>query len=637
MPSTVQSRCLAFLMLLLVAIALFVGPPAQAGLEWDGPGGRWEAPTLATEYHSDVRGLLVETTVVQRFSNPTGDWLEGRYTLPLPDDAAVHGLRLRIGDRLIEGEVRLRQEARVEYEAAKLEGKRSALVENQQGNLFRTRVAHVGPGETVEVELRLSHLVRFEHGRFTLTLPLTLVPRYGEAPNLDGAFSLLETSAETGAAPLVTVDLQIDPGVPCSDPYSPSHQLRLDHNAGRYLLSTGSEAVAADRDLVVNWEPLPGSSPTAALFAEQSADSAYALLMVVPPSQPGPRLARELILIVDTSGSMEGVSIRAAQASARLALGGLAPQDTFNLVRFSSDHQVLFEQSQSPSPARLAQAIGFIESFRANGGTEMAPALAATFELPVDPGRVRQVVFVTDGAVSNEDRISAQVGRDAGAARLFAVGIGSAPNAHFLRKAAELGRGSALMVRDPADAQARMGELLEQLDSPLLTRLSIVSDSELQTLPQVLPDLYAGQPLMLLIRSKELRGKLRVEGDSQGAAWSKSLALSLRNDSGVGRLYGRRLIDSLEDQIRLGGETVELKTEIEKTALAFGLASRYTSFVAVERTPVRETDSALRKLAFANGAADQGQPFAATAAGWKAQLGLALLLLAAAMLMWIRR
>lgn len=633
MPSTMQSRCLSCLLLLLVALALLAGPPAEAGLSWQDEDGVRPAPALLTEFDTEVRGLLVETRLTQHFINHSEQWLEGRYTAALPADAAVHGLTLRIGERLIEGEVRLREQARIEYEAAKLEGRRSALVENQQGNLFRTRVAHVGPGEVVEVSLRFSHLVRFEHGRFVLNLPLSLVSRYGSAPALDGIFSGIEDAAEPGAAATATVRLLIDPGIEIEPPYSDSHVLQRREHALGFELSSGAQPMTADRDLVVQWLPKAGKAPSAALFTEAVGDEQYGLLMVVPPTQPGPRLPRELILIVDTSGSMQGVSLHAAKAAAKLALGGLDPTDRFNLIRFSSDHQLLFERSSAPTPDNLAQALAFIERFSANGGTEMTPALNAAFTLPTDADRVRQVVFVTDGAVSHEDRISAQVGKQAGQARLFAVGIGPAPNAHFLRKAAELGRGSALMVRDPGEAQTRMGELLQQLDSPLLTRLSVHSEVPVQTLPAVLPDLYAGQPLLLMLRGDQLTGKLRVEGLSQGASWQREFALSKRNDQGVGRLYGRRLIDSLEDQLRLSGETPELRAQMETTALAFGLASRYTSFVAVERSPSRAADSALRKVAFANAPPAGADGFAQTALGWKMGMLIALLLSAMALLL----
>lgn len=617
MPSSVQSKFLACLMLLFVAIALLAGPPAQAGLTWESDGGQQTSPALATHYSSDVRGLLVETTINQRFVNASSDWLEGVYTIPLPEGAALHGLTLRIGERLIEGEVQLRQDARVTYEAAKLEGRKTALVENQQGNLFRTRVAEVGPGESVEVELRLSHEVRFEQGRFELVLPLSLVPRFGAAPNLDGAFSQLDVAAaEHGEAPRATVELWIDAGVPVQRPYSRTHGLKVTGSGTQYEVSSGSVPIVANRDLVLRWEPRPADAPSAAMFAQEVAGEQYALVMLVPPSDPGPRLPRELILILDTSGSMQGVSLAAAKSAARLALGGLTAIDRFNLIRFSSNHEQLFAQSLPPSADNLAQALGFIEAMRASGGTLMAPALASAFALPDDTERVRQVVFVTDGAVSNEDQVSAQVSSDAGSARVFAVGIGSAPNAHFLRKAAELGRGSALMVRDPAEAEVRMGELLQQLNSPLLTRLSIHSEVPVQTLPAVLPDLYAGQSLMIMLRGKQLTGKLRVEGLRQGATWQRELPLRVRQDDGVARLYGRRLIGSLEDELRLGGDESELRPQIEATALSFGLASRYTSFVAVDRTPARDPDGPSRKVAFGNARAVDVQAFAVTATSW---------------------
>jgi len=622
MPSSVQSKCLACLMLILVAAALFVGPSAHAGLTWQSAEAQIQSPALATHYSSEVRGLLVETTITQRFVNASDDWLEGTYTIPLPDDAALHGLTLRIGERLIEGEVQLRQQARVTYEAAKLEGRRTALVENQQGNLFRTRVAEVAPGETVEVELRLSHEVRFDQGRFELVLPLSLVPRYGKAPNLDGAFSQLNEAAleTTGPAPLASIELWIDAGVPVRMPYSSTHGLKVSGSGTQFEVSSGAVPIVADRDLVLRWEPEAADAPSAALFAQEFDGEQFALVMLVPPNEPGPRLARELILVLDTSGSMEGVSMDAAKASARLALGGLTEDDRFNLIAFSSNHQLLFEQSREPSADNLAQALGFIESMRANGGTLMEPALATAFAIPADDQRVRQVVFVTDGAVSNEDRISAQVGTDAGSARLFAVGIGSAPNAHFLRKAAELGRGTALMVRDPAEAQVRMGEMLEQLNSPLLTRLSIHSDVPVQTLPAVLPDLYAGQSLVIMLRAKQLSGKLRVEGLRHNASWQRELALRVRQDEGVARLYGRRLVGSLEDQLKLTRDEPALRPLIESAALRFGLASRYTSFVAVDRTPARAADGESRKVAFANGQPNEPYAFAATATGWPVTL-----------------
>lgn len=614
---------------LLVAAHAAAEPVAAPTLRWHAPDGREAvAATHALDVRIEVNGLVAEARVTQRFRNDGREFLQGEYLLPLPEGAAVHALTLRIGERTIEGEIREREQARAEFAAAASAGQRTSLVEQQQANLFRTAVANVAPGEEVSVEVRYWQRVRFRDGRFELAFPLTYTPRYdvgvGVAtsqsdPRDDG------TPESFGAGPATTLKVALHPGLPVQAVESLTHAIDVAQRGDDYDVALVARRVPADRDFVLTWQPQPQAQPGAALFVEHRADATYAMVMMLAPEQPAQRLPRELILVIDTSGSMLGDSMAQAKAAVDAALVRLGPNDRFNVIEFDDDAQLLFDHPVKADAKAIALAREWVSLLEADGGTEMLPALTAALDGAAPEGYVRQVVFATDGAVTEEEQLYGLIEASLGDSRLFPVGIGDAPNAHFLEQAARMGRGTDVVVRDLAEVDARMGELFAKLDRPALRELAVAWPGVSDPYPARLPDLYQGEPFVAVAKLDRASGEIEATGLLRDAGWHRTLPLArVRDDAGIARLWAKAKIESLEDELRRNVDEALIRPQIVDVALANHLVTRYTSLVAVDRTRVRPADAVLAKAAFANGATSDDDALAFAQGGTPKPLSLAL-------------
>jgi Ca-activated chloride channel homolog len=631
--------------LLLGLLAALQARAEPFGLELRDADGGWQ-PSLAmdTAIRLQVTGLVAEVTVTQRYENRSPHWQEGRYLLPLPAEAAVGALRIRIGERLIEGEVQEKQQARQTYEQAAASGQRTALVEQDRPNLFRTAVANIGPGETVEIEIGYWQRVDFRDGAFQLALPLTLTPRYragGSALDeptgilpIAGAATPLSTPA---LEPSVSLEAVIDPGLPLASLDSPTHEVEVTRQGDQWNLRLSNFVEASDRDLALEWRPAPSAIPQRALFTEAVDGQHYAMLMLLPPDQPVAPVPRELLLVIDHSGSMLGTSMDQAIAALDDALGRLRPDERFNVIRFNHSSEAFVPAAVPASPANVLQARQWVQALRADGGTEMAPALQRALATPATPGFLRQLVLITDAAVGNENELLAQIEQQRGDTRVFTVGIGSAPNEHFIRRAAEAGRGSFALIRDIAGVSRDMGALMARIDRPLLRDVAVDWPVAAEAYPARVPDLYAGEPLLLLARVDGLQGQLKVRGQGRHQAWTDGVNLALGKHSpgrGIGRLWGRARLQDLQDSLRHGADPEQVRNASLEVALPLGLASAYTSLVAVERTPVRPLETGLASTTIPNAtpagslAMAQGSTPATRLLGW----AIALLLMAGALL-----
>ena len=632
---------LATLGLLLAAATAHAGDDPE-GLVFERDG-EWVASlAMDTTVHMQVHGLLAEVTVRQTYRNDTSDWREGRYLLPLPENAAVGGLVLRIGERRIEGEVREKEEAKAVYEAAAAAGQRASLVSQNRPNLFQTAVANIGPGEEVEIEVRYWQPVDYRDGEFSLGLPLTLTPRYTPAPDPEASLAMQAMAGQPEALPValaaderglalpptVALSAEIVAGIELERVESPTHAVTVWAEGGVHRVLLAELVEASDRDFELRWAPVPSKAPRSALFTDRVGGEDYALLMIVPPTLPVAPLPRELILVIDNSGSMSGASMAQAIEAADRALARLKPGDRFNVIRFDDDFDLLFPEPVPAQPGNVARARAFVRSLRAEGGTEMLPALRAAFAGEPAEGYIRQVVLATDAAVGNEDALLQLVESARGGARLFPVGIGSAPNGHFLRKAAEAGRGSFIVVRDVEEVAERMDALLARLDRPAMRDVAVDWPGVAEAYPARVPDLYHGEALQVVARLDALRGVATVRGLAP-QPWVRRILVDGEKATpapGIGRLWARARIDSLEDEVRRGGDVGLLRPAIVDVALRHGLVSTYTSLVAVDRTPARPSDAGLGSTQVANATPAGSLAFAQGSTGWTRELMLALAL-----------
>ncbi len=594
-------------------------------LRTDTPGRYVSAPLVSTKIDVEVTGTVARATVTQRFQNPTERWVEGVYAFPLPEDSAVDRLRMRVGDRFIEGRIEERRAAQAIYEAAKAEGKKAALVEQERPNLFTNSVANIGPGETVVTQIAFQQSLAPRDGRWELRLPLVVAPRYSPAPvvqavEFDGSGwgvadpvpdraritpPVADPRREAPGTLRNPVEVTIDlaPGFEIAALESPFHPITVSEGAPGQARIVLDGPAPADRDFVLRWESA-GRAPEAALFAETHEGAQHLMLMLsapdLGPAAPLPR--REVIFAQDISGSMSGASIAQAREGLALALERLRPEDRFNVVVFNDRFAVFHPEPVAATAQNIREAVAAVRRLDAEGGTEMLPALDFALSGAAPEGTLRQVIFLTDGAVGNEAEMLALIDAELGATRLFTVGIGSAPNSYFMSRAAELGRGAHLTIGDLSEVGARMAELFAKIEAPAITDLALAlpEGAEAEALPTPIPDLYAGEPVVLALRGAGLSGEAVLSGRRGEQPWSVRLPLGgAAEREGVAKLFARRRIQALEAR-RLGWDVAPdaaeaIDAEILETALGYGLVSRLTSLVAVDATPSRPVDEAIAR------------------------------------------
>jgi Ca-activated chloride channel family protein len=629
---------------LLFGLAAHAAVPGSGELRLHDQAGHVRSlASLDTDVEYRVSGLVAEVQVRQQFRNAGKDWLEGDYLLPLPAGAAVHAMTLDIGERRIVADIKPKQAARRVFEQARASGRKAALVEADNGNLFRTAVTNVAPGETVTIVLHYWQRVDYQAGEFSLRFPLTFTPRYhmqaGAQPGNAGMTAPQLFTGDDAKAPLRThIAVQLDAGVPLAGVDSPSHAIVSERQGKRWQVRLRDGSALPDRDFVLRWRPQPQTLPNVASFSQDIDGTHYAMLMLMPPQQRAQRLPRELILVIDTSGSMGGESIRQARATLDLALSQLQPGDRFNVVEFNSILNPWQAQAVAATPQALQEARTWVDALQAGGGTEMEPALHFALAGHAPPGYVRQVLFATDGAVDDPNGLMRLIDQQLGDSRLFPIGIGSAPNAAFLQAAARHGRGSETLIGDPGTLAAAMLQLLAKLDHPALRAPEVDWPAGTEAYPRQLPDLYLGEPLLVTAKLPHAIAKVQVRGHLAEREWTAPAELSTTGAAkGLDRLWAQSRIADLEDRLARGGDPAELVGEITRTALTAHLVSRYTSLVAVDQTPERSADAALKHARvpnvmpagtrFAGGDARFAQT--ATPAELEAWLALIALLLAA--------
>ncbi|MGE4431601.1 MAG: marine proteobacterial sortase target protein [Sphingobium sp.] len=576
------------------------------------------AVRLGTDMNVSVTGQIARVRVTQAFRNTSSRWMEATYLYPLPDDGAVDSLKMVVGQKVFIGHIKRREEARVLYEKAKEQGQKAGLVESARANLFRNSVANVGPGETVVIAIEYQAPVRQLGGEYALRLPLVAGPRYvpphsltDENGNPDPAKI---ADAQDVTAPIavpslgaalnpVSISVRLAPGFRPANIISPYHRIAIhEDNAEERTIRLAGGQAPADRDFELRWRSA-SADPTIALFREERGGEQYLMAAITPPAPDRiPAVPpREMVFVIDNSGSMGGASMRAAKESLLYALDTLRPQDRFNIIRFDDSMTQLFDRSTPASADQIALARRFTEGLEASGGTEMLPALKAALvdrEGNTAGEGVRQIVFLTDGDLSNEREMMEEIAAHGGRSRLFMVGIGSAPNSFLMRRMAEGGRGTYTHIGADKEVMARMTALLDRLKAPVVQNVAVTVDgAPLDLTPQTLPDLYAGEPLTLLGRGKALDGILTVSGTIAGKSWSQRVDLSAARPSpSIAKLWANRRIAEVEAQRWSRQMEEDAASEaIARLGLDYGLVTRETSLVAIDETPSRPEGARLTR------------------------------------------
>ena len=560
-----------------------------------------------------ITGLLYRLTVMQGFVNVHAEPLEATYIFPLPARAGVTRFRLQVGERVIDGVLKERGAARTEYDQAIQQGHRAAIAEEERPEVFTMRVGNIPPGEAVTVELELAGPLAVTDGEATFRFPLVVAPRYIPGVPLDGPAVGLGTALDTDAVPDASrisppvllpgqpnpvhlrFRLELDPaGLPLSDLRASLHALRLSQTEeGLHVIELAPGVERLDRDVILRFR-VGEEQIRSGLSVYRNADGeTTALLTVVPPAAlPASVRPRDVVVVLDRSGSMDGWKMVAARRAAGRIIDTLTERDRFGVILF--DDRL---EEPAPSAGQLIvatdrcrfRAVEFLAKVEARGGTEISPALKralAYFPNPPDPDRERVVLFVTDGQVGNEDQLLRQVEQAAQGCRIFAVGIDRAVNVSLLERLAGYGGGHFELV----ESEDRLDEVLcavhRRLGAPVLTEVRL--EPALQEMAPEVADLFPGAPLRL---GGQWPGsppeQVTVTGrTADGGAFRQTLTPVETVDNAVQTIWARARVLDLEHQFAAGHRNPELSDAITAFSLKYGVLCRFTAFVAVDRSEV---------------------------------------------------
>jgi Ca-activated chloride channel homolog len=628
---TIIDSIVAFLLALVFAFGGIVSP-AKAGVGVNDmtsgslllktkKGDHVEAPRLGSDYDVVISGPTARTVLTQRFENPADGWVEGVYVFPLPEGSAVDTLKIIAGNRVIVGEVKEKQEAKIIYEKARADGQTAALLEQERPNLFTNSVANIGPHETVVVQIEYQETIKQSNGEFSLRLPLVVAPRYNPAPIVQTVDFGKDGYGATVDDPVPDRD-RIEPPVLDPRKFAPTNPVSISVklNAGfdldtvkshhhaikdqptdqkSRIITLAAGDVPADRDFELTWTA-KGTAPQVGLFKENINGKDYLLATVTPPSvaAPGPQLPREAIFVIDNSGSMDGPSMVQAKDALLLGLAKLKPEDRFNVIRFDDTMDMLFATAVPADAANISMARNFVSALAANGGTEMIAPLKASLvdDLASAKTHLRQVVFITDGSIGNEQEMFATLTSQRGRSRVFMVGIGSAPNSYLMTRAAELGRGTFTFIGDTAQVTTRMDALFTKIGQPVVTGLNAKLSPAALT-PSQLPDLYKGEPVLMMAEGKNLSGDIVITGKIGDAPWTVTLPVSgAAQGKGISKLWAHRKIADIEVAATMGTLTADVSNkQVLEVALAHQIVSSQTSLIALDKTPKRPAGERLTR------------------------------------------
>jgi len=601
-------------------------------------------PLKSTQVTANISGVIADVTVIQVYENRGEATIHARYIFPGSTRAAVHGMRIRVGDKSVVARIRERQEAKREFDEAKAAGKSASLLEQQRPNVFSMAVANILPGDRVEVELTYSELLVPEEGIYRFVYPTVVGPRYSNTPEAAAPehdkwvkSPYLHHGKQSPATFSMRVNLST--GVPLADLRSPSHQTRLDWESPS-VARVSLDNDTGTRDFILDYR-LSGKEIQSGLLVFEGPRENFFLLTVQPPERVASRdiPPREYIFVLDVSGSMYGFPLNTAKRVLEDLIGNLKPTDTFNVVLFSGRSHVLSPQSLTANAENVRRAIVAVSSSVGGGGTELEAALRTAIQLPRSGSESRSIVVVTDGYIAQEAGAFALIHENIGTTNFFAFGIGSSVNRYLIEGIARAGQGEPFVVTRPEEASEAGDRFRRYIESPVLTSVRVnyrgfdVYDVE----PETQPDLFAERPVVVFGKWRGAKlGQIDVTGRSGSGEYARVFDVkdsgSRPEHAALPQLWARSRIARLSD-FNFGQEDSETVREITSLGLTYSLLTRHTSFIAVleqVRNPGGQGSDVDQPLPLPDGVSDLAVGY-----GVGAEPGLWGLFLGAALLIWI--
>ena len=620
-------------------------------------------PLKQTEVKAKIAGNISRVEVVQKFENPFPESLEAVYVFPLPDEAAVDDMEIKIGDRTIKADIKLRQEALEIYEQARQQGQTAGLLEQERDNIFTQSLANIKPGEKIEVTIRYTESLKFTGGDYEFVFPMVVGPRYipgnltpPNPPNSTGGDSSesreaieanntlfpsltregqgVNTDADhrinppvlppgTRSGHNIAVKVEIDAGVAIGDVRSTSHQITTDRSGNIVRVQLANSDTIPNKDLILRYR-VAGENTRATILTQSDQRGGHFATYLIPALnyKTNEIVPKDVVFLMDTSGSQQGEPLAKSQELMRRFIQGLNPNDTFTIIDFANTAKALSTTPLANTAENRQRAINYIDKLQANGGTELLNGIQAVINFPAAArGRLRSMVLITDGYIGNENEVLALVQESLKPGnRLYSFGVGSSVNRFLLNRLAEVGRGTSQVIRQDEPSASAVEKFFRQINSPVVTNIQISWEGmgeKPEIYPIAAPDLFASEPLVLFGKKTDrASSKLRIRGTLVGGtAYEQILPVnfgqsgsSLQREStsvsatatdfgnpAVAQLWGRSRIKDLMNQM-FGGETKSLVEAVTNTALTYRLLSEYTAFVAVSEEVRVEPDGSRRRV-----------------------------------------
>ncbi len=581
-----------------------------------------QCPLKHTNVKTEISGFLARVMVTQQFENPFADKIEAVYTFPLPAAAAVDEMTIIVGERTVKGKIMRREDAQSIYDAARAKGQVAALLSQQRPNIFTQAVANILPGQKINVTISYVETLKYEEGAYEWSFPMVVATRYipTAEPNSEASPQASQTTAPPADAdstpgaqtpdakqlspPVVpdgmraghdiSIEVKIDAGVPLVGFHSKTHEIEaLQPDTGKAIVRLKDQATIPNKDFVLKYD-VAGSQIADAFLIHRDGRGGFFTFILQPPQRVTVPdvMPKELVFVLDTSGSMGGFPIEKAKETMMLALDGLYPQDTFNVILFSGDTKILFPQPVPATAANISKAKNLLSHAKGDGGTEMMKAIRAALAPSDAQDHIRITCFMTDGQVGDDMEIISEVQKHPHA-RVFAMGFGSAPNRFLLDKITEYGRGEVEYVTESGDASGAAKRFHERIRNPLLTDVSIdwAGLPVTEVYPKIIPDLFSAKPVIISGRyAAGGKGVIRLRGFMSGQEFVRDIPVELPEQESqhdvLATLWARRKVDDLMVQdmsgMQAGKMSDKLKSEIVGLGLTFGMMTQFTSFVAVE-------------------------------------------------------
>jgi Ca-activated chloride channel homolog len=581
-------------------------------------------PLKETQVKAKIAGNISRVEVIQKFENPFSAPLEAVYVFPLPDEAAVDDMEIKIGSRTIKADIKRRDEAIEIYQKARQQGRTTGLLEQQRDNIFTQSLANIKPGEKIEVTIRYTESIKFVSGDYEFVFPMVVGPRYISG-NLTDADRINPPVIPPGkrSGHDIAVSVEIDSGIPISDIRSTSHQITTDRSGNTVSVQLANSDTIPNKDLILRYR-VAGENTQATVLTQADKRGGHFAAYLIPALnyKSNEIVPKDVVFLMDTSGSQQGEPLVKSKELMRRFIQGLNPNDTFTIIDFANTAKALSTAPLANTSENRKKAINYIDKLQADGGSELLNGIRSVINFPApETGRLRSIVLITDGYIGGENEILAFVQQSLKPGnRLYCFGVGGSVNRFLIDRLAQVGRGTSQVIRQDEPSAFAAEKFFRQINNPVLTDIQISWEGmgeKPEIYPIAPPDLFASQPLVLFGRKPDrTNGQLRIRGtQADGKTYEQILPVNFApsvnmrqresnpaalantdfGNSAIAQLWARSRIKDLMNQM-FGGETKSLVESVTHTALTYRLLSEYTAFVAVSEEVRIEPDGTRRRV-----------------------------------------